>query len=244
MSIKQLLPKIWNDPVGSKVISAIIIALLIFIYQLIAQFFSWITPIQILVKLFSLVTQFVNIPIWLLVVLLTLSFALIVIVAKEIFLRREVLTEFYTVSEIAKKLRVDEERVYQWGITGKLIFAYVRHTPSNYEEIRHKTEKGKQVEIRKKVTTVISFSNEENPSTVIVYFKPNDSARIILNTKEDREILITEFFETNELLPEKSKKLVGSTLSVKKEELIITKDELKRFRKKFSSELKQEAKNK
>jgi hypothetical protein len=160
---------------------------------------------------------------------------------KKILFENEPLTEFFTIPEVARELKVSDEKIYQWGMTGKIIFAFIRYDPSDYEEVRHeKDELGREVMITRITTTMLSFSSKKRPPVDIAYLQPEDTARIVLNKAENRSILIHKLFETNELLPKKGKLLVNCPVSVKKEDLIITRDELSRFRKKYGPILKQE----
>jgi len=235
------LKKFWNDPVGSKVISAGIIALLLAVYGFAANAFSWWPFPRFAERVITAMTGAVATPVWLVVLLSAFAIGFIVILVIRYLPRDEPLTEFYAISDLAKELGVSEEKIYQWGITGKLMFAFIRHEPSDYEDVSYeKDKKGREIKVTRGKTTMFSFSSKARPPIDIAYLKLEDTARVVLNETENRSILIHKLYDTKELLPERGRMLLNCPVSVKKGDLIIARDELSRFNKKYRSILKRE----
>ncbi|MCI0662039.1 MAG: hypothetical protein L0220_13295 [Acidobacteria bacterium] len=137
--------------------------------------------------------------------------------------------DYYTVAEVAQKLGVDESRVFQWGITGKLIFAFIRHSPSNFqEEWEKKDEHGRDVKVTRTHQSITFTSKGAASGPEILYIRPNDAAAIILNNTPGRKIGVSALFYTSELLPQKGIAF-SSPVLVEKAELIVTKEEFQRF---------------
>ena len=124
--MNKSLKKLWNDPVGSKVISTGIIALLAAVYVFAANVFSWWPFPRFVERVTTAMTRAVATPVWVVVLLSAVAIGFIVILVSRHLPRDEPLTEFYAVSDLAKELGVSEEKIYQWGITGKLIFAFYK----------------------------------------------------------------------------------------------------------------------
>lgn len=137
---------------------------------------------------------------------------------------------YYAVSEVAERLGVDEERVYQWGVTGRLIFSFIRNKPANYEEQRVETdENGQDVKITRRHQSIEFYSGKPTPSSEIFHIKPSDTKDIILNKFDNRKILVSELFSTADLLPGNRRVLLNNPQSVEKADLVITKEALQRF---------------
>jgi len=227
---------IWNDPVGSKVISVGLIALITTVSGIIMNYYySWWPAFFEGIKRLP----FKSIPIWLIVLVLLLVPTLLFL--KTLFAPKKELNEYYSVPEAARKLQVGEEQLYKWGATGKIILSVIRNDPSHYQETRiEKDEKGREVKITRIRSPWISIRREAPPPVNIAYIHSEDTASIILNDTEHRQILINRLFPTRDL--KKGTLLVNSAIAVTKDKLIITASELERFKKNFSAEIRQERK--
>lgn len=238
--MNEKVKEIWKDPVWSKVISAGIIFIIGGIYTLAATYFPKLPFASLCERVITLLSHKISTPIWLLMLLAVPALILSIVQARKYFSQPDLPTEYLTVPEIADELGVDESQIYRWGTTGKLIFAVIRHDPGNFDEIRHeKNKRGKEVKATRQHRT-ISFSATERKPIDITYLSPQDTARIILNENNDRSILVNTLYQTNDLSPQKGTLLLNCPISVRREELIIAKDELNRFKKVHKSALKRE----
>ena len=141
--------------------------------------------------------------------------------------------QYYDLETVASLLSLSESDVNQFIITGQLVVAFVYHKPSDYREVREVAGKdGSVAKITRTKRTEFKVVSEDYKPIEISYLTHEDSARIILNKVENREILVNTLFFSNDRIPKNGRFLMGDTaVSVSKNELIVTREEIERFSK-------------
>jgi hypothetical protein len=142
----------------------------------------------------------------------------------------ELLDDYFSIPEAAKKLGVGEEQIYRWAMTRKLLLAVtLRKEPLNYDEVRYeKDEHGNEVKITTEHRTIFAMRSPDMPSLEVLYIHPDDVVGVIQNRNPSRVVKVSKLFYTHELLPKKG---IGymQPKAVEKDDLVLTKDELERF---------------
>jgi hypothetical protein len=249
--LKDKFKHIWKDPVWSKVIADWILraikVLVVTIpgYAIATRFFPGLPfanfaaqVINLFSRYIGLLNRYASVPVWLLLLLFVSVIAWMVTLTKKYLSSPQLLTDYFTISEVARELGVSEEQVFRWGTTSRIIFAFVRHEPHDFDEVRFDNDdEGRKVKITREHRTLLSISSHEKPPLEIRYISPEDTTRIILNKVANRSILVSKIFATRDLDPKKGT-LLGRPISISKNELVVTRDELLRFQKKQQSGIK------
>jgi hypothetical protein len=142
----------------------------------------------------------------------------------------ERLDDYLTVGEVAKKLGVEKEIVYRWGMTDKIRFAIIRHDPPNYDDVRYeKDEDGDEVKITTEYRTIVFINSKQRSALEVFYLRPEDLISIVRNKVEGRFIKVHRLYETLDLDPKHSKALLNCAITVTADDLIITRQALDTF---------------
>lgn len=142
----------------------------------------------------------------------------------------ERLDDYLTVTEVAKKLGVDKEIIYRWGMTDKIRFAIIRHDPPNYDDVRYeKDENGDEVKITTEYRTIVFVGSKQRSALEIFYLRPEDVASVVRNKVEGRFIKVHRLYGTLDLDPKHGKALLNCPVTVTDDDLIITREALDTF---------------
>ncbi len=147
-----------------------------------------------------------------------------------LFTRLERLHEYQTVSEVAKKLGVEEQTVFRWGMTDKIRFAVIRHEPPDYDDVRYeKDSDGNEIKVTTEHRTVLLIGSKGKHALEMFYLRPQDVVSVVRNQADDRLIRIHRLYETLDLDPKKGRLLVNCPITVDKEDLVVTREALDAF---------------
>jgi hypothetical protein len=142
----------------------------------------------------------------------------------------ERLDEYQTVTEVAKKLSVDKETIYRWGMTDKIRFATIRHEPPNYDEVRYeKDENGDEVTVTTEYRTRVFIGSKQKSALEIFYLRPEDVVSVVRNKVEGRFIKVHRLYESLDLNPKRARALLNCPITVTADDLIITREALDMF---------------
>lgn len=142
----------------------------------------------------------------------------------------ERLDDYLTVDEVAKKLGVEKEIVYRWGMTEKIRFAIIRHDPPNYDDVRYeKDEDGDEVKITTEYRTIVFINSKQRSALEIFYLRPEDVISVVRNKVEGRFIKVHRLYETLDLDPKHGKALLNCPITVAADDLIVTRQALDTF---------------
>lgn len=142
----------------------------------------------------------------------------------------ERLDEYQTVTEVAKKLGVDKETIYRWGMTDKIRFAIIRHEPPNYDEVRYeKDENGEGVTVTTEYRTIVFIGSKQKAPLEIFYLRPEDVVSVVQNKVAGRLIKVHRLYETLDLNPKRGRALLNCPITVTADDFIITREALDTF---------------
>ena len=141
--------------------------------------------------------------------------------------------KYYSLDSVTRLLSLDYSDVLQFIVTGQLIASFIYHKPSDYREIKEiVNDDGSITKITNTKRTALRIASDNSKPIEVSYLTQEDSTRIILNKVAQREILIDKLFFSSERTPKNGRLLVGdSAISVSKNEIIVTREELERFAK-------------
>jgi hypothetical protein len=142
----------------------------------------------------------------------------------------ERLDEYQTVTEVARKLGVDNETIYRWGMTDKIRFAIIRHEPPNYDEVRYeKDENGDEVKVTTEYRTIVFIGSKQKSPLEIFYIRPEDVVSVVRNRVEGRFMKVHRLYETLDLNPKHGRGLLNCPMTVAADDLIVTREALDTF---------------
>lgn len=140
---------------------------------------------------------------------------------------------YVSLGRAADALRLANDQLSQYLVTGQLLASIIYHKPSDFRERREVTLKDGSSAIHTKTSrTMLSIVSPGHQFAPLMYLHPDDTARVLLNKVANREMLVARLFRDRTLSPKQGIGLVGeSAVAVTPSDLVISSEELGRFAK-------------
>lgn len=119
---------------------------------------------------------------------------------------------YVSLGRAADALRLANDQLSQYLVTGQLLASIIYHKPSDFRERREVTLKDGSSAIHTKTSrTMLSIVSPGHQFAPLMYLHPDDTARVLLNKVANREMLVARLFRDRTLSPKQGIGLVGES---------------------------------